>query len=148
MVHEPGELDLSDRGNVLERFWKWLRGTFLLNWLLGWEILDTADPERACVGHISQVFISGDGDIVMYVTDLGGEGDCRRLMNEGNTQGLVCEIPLGDRPRFDNLHLLRRCLTVTVRGRWVLDRAHGWHELHPVSRLDIYDAQNSQILPH
>jgi hypothetical protein len=49
----------------------------------------------------------------------------------------VCELPLRDRPRFNNLAELEVSQQVRVCGRWVRDRLHGHNELHPVSSIDV-----------
>jgi hypothetical protein len=141
-------LDLRDRGRLLNRLWKWLRRTFLLNWLVGWKTLDEQNPTRCCAGHVAELGIADDGDIVIHLKPPSSKPDprsgaepawdCAPLLNERNREiGLVCELPLGDRPRFDNLTELRTCLEVRICGRWVCDRGHGHNELHPISSIEI-----------
>lgn len=129
----PNGLDLEDEGSWPGRFWKWVRGTFLLNWLLGWHTYDRTNPERTCTGHLSRLTIAGDGDINIYVTP----EQCQNLLNPRNNGRLVCEIPLADRRNFNNLHQLQVCRRIEIRGRYVRDRSHGWNELHPVSAITI-----------
>jgi len=147
-----GGLDLRNRGRPLDRFLNRLRGTLLLNRFIGWKTLDEENPSRCCSGHLAQLTIADDGDIVLHLRPPNSQGDrrmsaevesweCAALLNERNSEiGLVCELPLRDRPRFDNLPELRTCLHVRICGRWVCDRLHGHNELHPVSSIEILRA--------
>lgn len=141
-------LDLRQRGKAFDRFLNWLRHTILLNWIVGWETLDPAKPNRCCSGHLGRLGISDDGDIVLHLEaprDSAADAsagspkwECQPLLNERNAAvGLVCELPLRDRPNFSNLSELEVCLLVRVCGRWVRDRLHGHNELHPISSIEI-----------
>jgi hypothetical protein len=147
----PNGLDLRDRGKLLNRLWKRLRATFLLNWLVGWKTLDEENQTRCCAGYLAELGIADDGDIVIHLkppTSMRDRGsgaeadwDCASLLNERNREiGLVCELPLSDRPKFDNLTELRTGLEVRICGRWVCDRGHGHNELHPISSIEILSA--------
>lgn len=141
----PAErLDLSQRGKLLDRILNRLRGTVLLNWIVGWETLDPRDPTRCCAGHLARLGIADDGDVVLHLEpDLdaapaGSNWDCSPLLKARNAGiGLVCELPLRDRPKFNNLSQLEVCQQVRVCGRWVRDRFHGHNELHPITSIDI-----------
>jgi hypothetical protein len=68
----------------------------------------------------------------------GARWDFSPLLNARNAGiGPVCELPLRDRPKFDNLSELEVCQQVRICGRWVRDRFHGHNELHPISSIEI-----------
>lgn len=125
-------------GNPVEVFVHWV-GILAGKWKPVWP--EKRDEETCCVGEITRLTISGDGDICFYIKP---SAECLEanpgLLAASNKGELVCELPWARRDGFKLvLPRLKKGNTIGVCGYAVIDGGHGGqHELHSVTSIDLH----------
>lgn len=97
--------------------------------------LQVIDPCRTVTGTIQQVKVEADGDYHVNLVPDPGQDDLLNARNLSIEKGaLVIEVIPADQrevpPPLAGDH-------VQITGAFVLDRDHGWQELHPAWRIAV-----------